>query len=46
LYYFEKKTIELNAVRIGLLGIAVNFDEKFRLEIIFLEKILYIRYTS
>ncbi len=35
------RTIELNAVRMGILDIAVGFDEKFRL-IILLDKNLFI----
>ncbi len=30
LHYYAMKTIELNAVRMDILGIAVGFDEKFR----------------
>ncbi len=30
-HYFAMKMIELNAVRMGILDIAVGFDEKFRL---------------
>jgi hypothetical protein len=33
------KTTELNAVRIGLLDIAVDFDENFRLKVFFYEAI-------
>ena len=33
-HYFAMKTIELNAVRMGILDIAVGFDEKFRLYIV------------
>jgi len=30
-HYFAIKTIELNAVRTGILNFAAGFDEKFRL---------------
>jgi len=30
--YFAMRTIELNAVRMGILDIAIGFDEKFRLK--------------
>ncbi len=40
-HYFAMRTIELNAVRMGILDIVVGFDEKFRL-IILLDKNLFI----